>query len=228
MGVILIHTTDSAGYGWNVVRTSNGNWRYEIARTASDKTPFLQFKSWVTNDTAVSIMKNGGLDLDKLRAAANSRDFQPVKTGLRVKINLNSEVKDVRFAQRCRNCSKAATNRSKMSTSCTRPTGTTSGSANPTPRATRSITELTTTLPESRRSSVLPMSSPRCRSKSGQNGRSCSCFRPPKSKDCWELSIIQTIRSSRSIKRSQTSISTASISSARSQTSCRSEPSVRR
>ena len=43
-GVILIHTTESAGYGWNVVRTSNGNWRYEIARTRSDKTPFLPVK----------------------------------------------------------------------------------------------------------------------------------------------------------------------------------------
>lgn len=92
-GVILIHTTESAGYGWNVVRTSNGNWRYEIARTPDDKTPFLQFKSWVTNETATNIMKSGGLDLDKLRAAANSRDFQPVKTGLKVKLNLNSEVK---------------------------------------------------------------------------------------------------------------------------------------
>ncbi len=93
VGVILIHTTESAGYGWNVVRTSNGNWRYEIARTPDDKTPFLQFKSWVTDETATNIIKSGGLDLDKLRAAANSRDFQPVKTGLKVKLNLNSEVK---------------------------------------------------------------------------------------------------------------------------------------
>ena len=30
-GVLLVHTTESAGYGWNVVRTSNGNWRYEIS-----------------------------------------------------------------------------------------------------------------------------------------------------------------------------------------------------
>ncbi len=44
VGVILIHTTESAGYGWNVVRTSNGSWRYEIARTADDKIPFLQMK----------------------------------------------------------------------------------------------------------------------------------------------------------------------------------------
>ncbi len=51
-GVILIHTDESAGYGWNVVETSNGNWRYEVARTATDKTPFLQVKSWMTNETA--------------------------------------------------------------------------------------------------------------------------------------------------------------------------------
>ncbi len=92
-GVILVHTTESAGYGWNVVRTSNGNWRYEIARTATDKTPFLQFKSWATNDAADMIMKQGGLDLESLKTKAKGWDFKPVKTGLTVKLNLNSEVK---------------------------------------------------------------------------------------------------------------------------------------
>lgn len=92
-GVILVHTTESAGYGWNVVRTSNGNWRYEIARTPGEKTPFLQFKSWATNDTAEKILKSANLDLDKLRSAAKKRDFQPVKTGLTVKLDLKSETK---------------------------------------------------------------------------------------------------------------------------------------
>ena len=92
-GVILIHTTESAGYGWNVVRTSNGNWRYEIARTPTDKTPFLQFKSWATNNASTKILKQAGLDIDKLREAAKHRDFQPVKTGLKVGIDLKSEVK---------------------------------------------------------------------------------------------------------------------------------------
>jgi len=92
-GVILVHTTDSAGYGWNVVRTSNGNWRYEIARTPTDKTPFLQFKSWATNDTAANILRQGGLDLESLKNKAKSRDFQPVKTGLTVKLDLQSETK---------------------------------------------------------------------------------------------------------------------------------------
>lgn len=92
-GVILVHTTESAGYGWNVVRTSNGNWRYEIARSPGDRTPFLEYRAWATNEASTKILGQAGLDIDKLRAAARSRDFQPVKTGLKVKLNLNSEMK---------------------------------------------------------------------------------------------------------------------------------------
>lgn len=92
-GVILVHTNDSAGYGWNVVRTSNGNWRYEIARGPRDKTPFLDFRAWATNDTAAKIAKSANLDLEDLKIKAQRRDFQPVKTGLRVKLNLKSEAK---------------------------------------------------------------------------------------------------------------------------------------
>ncbi|HEX6126845.1 MAG TPA: M28 family peptidase [Pyrinomonadaceae bacterium] len=91
-GVILIHTNESAGYGWNVVRTSNGGWRYEIARTPADKTPFLKLKSWVTNDAAAKILGGAKLNLDDLRARARVRGFKPVKTGLKVKVNLKSEM----------------------------------------------------------------------------------------------------------------------------------------
>ena len=92
-GVILVHTTESAGYGWNVVRTSNGNWRYEIARTPQDKTPFLKFKSWVTNDAATKILRAAKLGIEGLKNQAKSRDFKPVNTGLRVKLDIHSEMK---------------------------------------------------------------------------------------------------------------------------------------
>jgi Zn-dependent M28 family amino/carboxypeptidase len=91
-GVILIHTDESAGYGWNVVRTSNGSWRYEIARSPNDASPFLKVKGWATNDAAARILRNGNLDLDKLRENARQRGFKPVQTGLRVKINLASQL----------------------------------------------------------------------------------------------------------------------------------------
>ena len=91
-GVILIHTTDAAGYGWNVVRTSNGNRRYEIARKDGDKTPFLQFRSWMTEETARKIFAQGGKDLDALRKSAASRDFQPVSLGVKAALDVKSEI----------------------------------------------------------------------------------------------------------------------------------------
>ena len=95
VGVILLHTDQSAGYPWGVVRTSNGSWRFDIARTTGDTTPFLQFRSWVTDDAARRLMKLAGQDLDALRAKAATRDFNPVKLGLTGKLNLKSEVKRV-------------------------------------------------------------------------------------------------------------------------------------
>ena len=55
LGAILLHTDQSAGYPWSVVRTSNGSWRFDIART-DDKTPYLLVRSWVTDDAARRLM----------------------------------------------------------------------------------------------------------------------------------------------------------------------------
>ena len=85
----------SAGYPWSVVRTSNGSWRFDIARTQGDTTPFLQFRSWVTDAAARRLMKLAGQDLDALRSRAATREFQPVKLGVKGKLNLKSELKRV-------------------------------------------------------------------------------------------------------------------------------------
>jgi Zn-dependent M28 family amino/carboxypeptidase len=94
-GVILIHTDESAGYPWSVVRTSNGSWRFDIAREGNDQTPYLGIRSWVTDDAARRMMRLAGQDLDDLRRRAASRDFQPVKLKVRGAIHLKSEVKRV-------------------------------------------------------------------------------------------------------------------------------------
>jgi Zn-dependent M28 family amino/carboxypeptidase len=94
-GVILIHTNESAGYGWNVIRTSNGSWRFDITRTNDDKTPFLKVRSWITDDAAHRMFALAGQNLDELRRQAASRDFKPVKLNLTASLDLNSEVKRV-------------------------------------------------------------------------------------------------------------------------------------
>jgi Zn-dependent M28 family amino/carboxypeptidase len=94
-GVILLHTDQSAGYPWSVVRTSNGAWRFDIARQPDDETPFLKFRSWVTDPAARKIFALAGQNLDDLRSKAASRDFQPVPLNLKARIDLKSEMKRV-------------------------------------------------------------------------------------------------------------------------------------
>src|SRR5438874_3983264 len=95
VGAILLHTSESAGYPWSVVRTSNGSWRFDIARGAGDNTPFLKVRSWMTDDAAHRMMQLAGLNLDELRKQAAARDFKPVKLNLKASLDLNSEVKRV-------------------------------------------------------------------------------------------------------------------------------------
>src|SRR5437867_1633829 len=94
-GAILLHTDESAGYPWSVVRTSNGSWRFDIARGQNDPAPFLQFRSWMTDESAHRMMRLAGQDLDTLRVQAATRTFRPTKLGLKGELNLKSEVKRV-------------------------------------------------------------------------------------------------------------------------------------
>jgi Zn-dependent M28 family amino/carboxypeptidase len=94
-GVILVHTDSSAGYGWNVVRTSNGSWRYDVAFTPGEKTPYLDMKAWATEDASKKILAQAGLNLSDLQEKAKTRDFTPVDTGLHVKMDLKAETKTV-------------------------------------------------------------------------------------------------------------------------------------
>src|SRR5262245_39176357 len=95
VGAILLHTNESAGYPWSVVRTSNGSWRFDLARTSSDQTPYLQVRSWITDEAAHRLMRLAGLSLDDLRKQAASRDFRPVKLNLTAALDLRSELKRV-------------------------------------------------------------------------------------------------------------------------------------
>jgi Zn-dependent M28 family amino/carboxypeptidase len=88
-GAIIIHTTHSAGYGWQVVQTS---WSGEQFAVPAGDEPQLQVKAWVTEDAGRKIAKLGGQDLDTLRASAESRDFKPVPLGVTWSVALQNQV----------------------------------------------------------------------------------------------------------------------------------------
>jgi Zn-dependent M28 family amino/carboxypeptidase len=90
-GAIVIHTTPSAGYPWQVVESS---WTGEQFELHSGGEPRLQVKSWVTDETARRICRLGGADLDELRRAADQRWFRPVPLGVTVSLELNNDVRE--------------------------------------------------------------------------------------------------------------------------------------
>ena len=92
-GVMLIHKTDIASYGWEVVRNSNSG---EKAYLQLDGTPKLKVASWVQFEVAKQLAASAGMDLDKMMADARSRDFHPVE--LKVKLNAHMVSKIRPFA----------------------------------------------------------------------------------------------------------------------------------
>lgn len=88
-GVILIHTDQTAGYGWSVVRNSWGGERFALI--PDGRTPALKLKSWVTDQVAGKIVRMGGQDLDQLRQSAQTREFKPMTIGARVEMTLRTQ-----------------------------------------------------------------------------------------------------------------------------------------
>ena len=95
LGVVLIHTTRSATYPWEVVR---GSWSVEQFTLDGPATPQIAFASWVTTAVATRALKAAGWSLDSLTRAAARRDFTPVATRLRVAVTVTSKVRRVRSA----------------------------------------------------------------------------------------------------------------------------------
>jgi Zn-dependent M28 family amino/carboxypeptidase len=94
-GVIIVHTTDSAGYPWQVVQSSWGGAQFELP---AEGEPRIQMRGWATEDAMRRLLKAGGADLDMLVKQAKSRSFKPVPLNLKTSIRFENEVSRVRSA----------------------------------------------------------------------------------------------------------------------------------
>jgi Zn-dependent M28 family amino/carboxypeptidase len=94
-GVIIVHSTPSAGYPWQVVQSSWGGAQFELP---AENEPRIQLKGWATEAAARRLLQAGGADLDRLVKAAKSRSFRPVPLELRTSIRFENEISRVRSA----------------------------------------------------------------------------------------------------------------------------------
>ena len=90
VGAILIHRTDMASYPWEVVRNSNSG---EKSFLKLDGTPRLKVASWIQLDVAKQLAASSGMDLDKMMADAQSRDFHPAAMPVKLKARMVSKIR---------------------------------------------------------------------------------------------------------------------------------------
>jgi Zn-dependent M28 family amino/carboxypeptidase len=95
VGVILVHKTEMASYGWEVVRNS---WGGETSILRDDKDPKLKSAGWIQLDVARKLAQAAGMDLNTMLRDANSPGFKPVELPVRLKETIVSRVRP--FASR--------------------------------------------------------------------------------------------------------------------------------
>jgi Zn-dependent M28 family amino/carboxypeptidase len=91
-GVMLVHTTESATYPWDVVR---GSWSVEQLKLDQPQSPSLAVAGWVTESRARDALAGAGYPLDSLSRAAARRDFRPVPTGIQATVRVTSALRRV-------------------------------------------------------------------------------------------------------------------------------------
>ncbi len=90
-GALIIHTTASAGYPYQVVQTSWSGEEFELAESSG---PRMKLKGWLTETASQRLMKLAGHDLADLQAKAQSRDFKPIPLGVNLSLDLTCAVRE--------------------------------------------------------------------------------------------------------------------------------------
>ena len=187
VGVLIIHRTDLASYGWEVVRNSQA---IEKSYLQGDPDATLRAAAWIQHDVAQKLLTAAGLgDVDEAIAKAGKRGFQAVELPVHLKGHVESRV---RRYDSTNVVGARGGRRIRRAMRCCTPRTTTTSASIPTPRATTSITARPTTAPAAGffwrwRA---PLRSPR-------RSRRTMCISLPsrrRSRGCWGRSISACIR----------------------------------
>ena len=91
VGVLIIHRTDLASYGWQVVRNSEAT---EKSFLAGDETATLRAAAWIQHDVAQRLLTLAGLgDVDQAIDRAGERGFHAVELPVRLQAHIESRVR---------------------------------------------------------------------------------------------------------------------------------------
>lgn len=90
-GVIIIHQTEPASYGWSVITNSNTGARLYL-QAADKHQSRCQLEGWMTEQAAIKLLGNAGIKGD-IRAYARKKDFKAVALNQSVTVGLSNTFK---------------------------------------------------------------------------------------------------------------------------------------
>lgn len=89
---IIVHDTEPASYGWNVVESSwSGPQAY--AQRGENPPPLTVMNGWVSNEAAQEIFEAAGQDLAEMTAAAKKPGFKAVPLGLKASTSFANDIR---------------------------------------------------------------------------------------------------------------------------------------
>jgi Zn-dependent M28 family amino/carboxypeptidase len=93
VAAIIIHTTPTAGYGWDVVRSSWGREDPQVRLAPGENA--LALAGWLTKEAGDRLLALSGHRVDELLRLADTREFKPIPLGIHLRGHIVSKLRDI-------------------------------------------------------------------------------------------------------------------------------------
>ena len=92
-GVLIVHETGPAGYGFNVVQGKTGE-QFDLV-TPDKNMGRAAIEGWITLDQAKKLLRSSGQDFDALKKKAATREFTPVPLGTTASMTIKNTLRTI-------------------------------------------------------------------------------------------------------------------------------------
>lgn len=89
-GALIIHQTDPAGYGWDVVRNSWSKTQFGIVE--QNTSPRLSIEGWLHEDAARSLFSHANINFDSIVTAAQFESAQAITLPMKVSATIQHSI----------------------------------------------------------------------------------------------------------------------------------------
>jgi Zn-dependent M28 family amino/carboxypeptidase len=90
-GALIVHETEPAAYGWDVVRNSWTGPQFSLA-AEDGNAGRVAVEGWIGLETARAVFRLAGQEFDSLKATADRRGFRAVPLGVGASLRLQNEI----------------------------------------------------------------------------------------------------------------------------------------